>query len=91
MSRHTPSPHSPYVFWHSNAARYTNFAGLFRGIARRAKVDCRCHDLRHHFANTFAQRVGDLAALQATLGHKAITMTMRYSHLATEHLHAAMN
>lgn len=56
----------------------------------RAKVKCRCHDLRHHFASEFAQRTGDLAALQAILGHKAIAMTMRYSHLVTEHLHRAM-
>ncbi len=90
----TGTPRHPtcvYVFWHGEGVRYTNFAGLFRGIARRAKVPFRCHDLRHHFASTFAQRVGDLAALQAILGHKTIAMTMRYSHLMTEHLHAAMN
>lgn len=50
----------------------------------------RCHDLRHHFASEFAQRTGDIAALQRILGHKTIAMTMRYSHLMTEHLHSAM-
>jgi integrase/recombinase XerD len=82
---------SPYVFWHGAGDRYTCFAGRFRQIARRAGVPFRCHDLRHHFASLFAQRTGDLAALQAILGHKTITMTMRYSHLMTEHLHRAMN
>jgi integrase/recombinase XerD len=82
---------SPAVFWHDDGRRYTNFAGVFRKIARRAGVACRCHDLRHHFASLFAQRTGDLAALQAILGHKTIAMTMRYSHLMTEHLHRAMN
>jgi integrase/recombinase XerD len=80
-----------WVFWHDDGQRYTNFAGVFRKIARRAGVPFRCHDLRHHFASLFAQRTGDLPALQAILGHKTVTMTMRYSHLMTEHLHRAMN
>lgn len=50
-----------------------------------------CPDLRHHFASLFAQRTGNLAALQANLGHKTVAMTMRYSHLMTEHLHLAMS
>jgi integrase len=64
---------------------------VFRKIAQRAGVPFRCHDLRHHFASLFAQRTGDLAALQAILGHKTVAMTMRYSHLMTENLHRAMN
>jgi integrase/recombinase XerD len=83
-------PTSAYVFWHGDGARYTNFSGAYRKIAARAKVPFRCHDLRHHFASEFAQKVGDLAALQAILGHKTITMTMRYSHVITDHLHRAM-
>lgn len=38
----------------------------------------------------FLQQTGDLAALQRILGHRTITMTMRYSHLLTDHLHVAM-
>ena len=64
--------------------------GTFRKIAAWAGVPFRCHDLRHHFASEFAQRTGDIAALQAILGHKTISMTMRYSHLVTGHLHRAM-
>ena len=82
---------SPFVFWRGDGDRYTTFSGSFRKIAARAGVPFRCHDLRHHFASEFAQRTGDIAALQAILGHKAIAMTMRYSHLVTEHLHRAMN
>jgi integrase len=33
---------------------------------------------------------GDLAALQAILGHRTVAMTMRYSHLVTDHLHRAI-
>jgi integrase/recombinase XerD len=82
---------APFVFWHGDGVRYTCFAGRFRKFARRAGGPFRCHDLRHHFASLFAQRTGDLPALQAILGHKTIAMTMRYSHLMTEHLHRAMN
>jgi integrase len=33
---------------------------------------------------------GDLAVLQAILGHRSIMMTMRYAHLLTENLHAGV-
>ena len=46
--------------------------------------------LRHRFASVFLQRTGDLAALQAILGHRSITMTMRYAHMITDHLHRAV-
>jgi integrase len=61
---------SPYVFWRHDGQRHTTFANSFVGIARRAGVPFRCHDLRHHFASTFLQATGDIAALQAILGHK---------------------
>ena len=59
-------------------------------IARRAKVPWRCHDLRHRFASVFLQETGDLAALQAILGHRHIAMTLKYAHLNTAHLHRAI-
>ena len=81
---------SPFVFWHADGARYTSFSGAFRKIAARAGVPSRCHDPRHHFASEFARQTGDIAAFQSILGHKTIAITMRYSHLMTEHLHRAM-
>lgn len=81
---------SAFVFWHGDGERYTSFSGAFRKIAKRAGVPFRCHDLRHHFASEFLMATGDIAALRAILGHKTIAMTMRYSHLMTEHLHRAM-
>lgn len=86
-SRH---PTSPFVFWHSNGERYRQFSGHFRRLAKRVGFHYRCHDLRHRFASVFLQATGDIAALQAVLGHKTIEMTMRYSHLLTEHLHEAV-
>jgi integrase len=42
------------------------------------------HDCRHHFASWFVMRGGSLQALKE--GHRDITMTLRYAHLAPEHL-----
>ena len=84
-------PTSPSVFWHGqDGDRYRRFANLFVVAARKANFPYRCHDLRHHFASEFLTATGDIGALQRILGHKTIAMTMRYSHLATKHLHRAM-
>jgi integrase len=44
------------------------------------------HDCRDQFASWFVMRGGSLPALQAILGHATLAMTMRYAHLAPEHL-----
>jgi integrase len=81
---------SAYVFWRGGGERHTQFANRYRQIARRAGVPFRCHDLRHKFASEFVQRTGDLAALQAILGHRIVAVTMRYAHVMTEPLHRAI-
>jgi integrase len=52
--------------------------------------DLRFHDLRHTFASWLVQRGRTLREVQEALGHQTITMTMRYSHLAPDHLRAAV-
>jgi len=52
--------------------------------------DLRFHDLRHTFASWLVQRGRTLKEVQEALGHQTITMTMRYSHLAPDHLRAAV-
>jgi integrase len=47
--------------------------------------DVTFHDLRHTFASHFIMRGGRLKELQEILGHKNISMTMRYAHLSQEH------
>ena len=42
--------------------------------------------MRHHFASWFAMRGGSLQALKEILGHQDIKMTLRYAHLAPDHL-----
>ncbi len=52
--------------------------------------DCVFHDCWHHFASCFVVRGGSLRALQEILGHADLKMTLRYAHLAPEHLRQEM-
>ncbi|WP_374334465.1 tyrosine-type recombinase/integrase [Leeia sp.] len=47
------------------------------------------HVLRHTFASHFMMNGGNILTLQRILGHASLTMTMRYAHLAPEHLQEA--
>lgn len=44
------------------------------------------HVLRHSFASHFMMGGGNILVLQRALGHANLTMTMRYAHLAPDHL-----
>jgi integrase len=44
------------------------------------------HVLRHTFASHFMRNGGNILALQKILGHQSLTMTMRYAHVAPDHL-----
>ena len=49
------------------------------------------HVLRHTFASHFIMNGGNILVLQRILGHSSLTMTMRYAHLAPDHLQEAKN
>lgn len=44
------------------------------------------HVLRHTFASHFMMNEGNILVLQRALGHASLQMTMRYAHLAPDHL-----
>ncbi len=48
------------------------------------------HSLRHTFASHFIQNGGNIVTLQRILGHSSLAMTMRYAHLAPDHLQDAV-
>lgn len=47
------------------------------------------HVLRHTFASHFIMNGGNILTLQKILGHTSLAMTMRYAHLAPDHLQDA--
>ncbi len=47
------------------------------------------HVLRHTFASHFMINGGNILVLQKLLGHGSLAMTMRYAHLAPDHLQEA--
>ncbi|OMW52054.1 hypothetical protein AQ810_10135 [Burkholderia pseudomallei] len=47
------------------------------------------HVLRQTFASHFMMNGGNILTLQRILGHSSLQMTMRYSHLAPDHLKEA--
>lgn len=48
------------------------------------------HVLRHTFASHFVMNGGNILTLQKILGHSSLAMTMRYAHLAPDHLQDAI-
>jgi integrase len=73
------------------SCKWNSFRSAWEAALAAAGIEgFRFHDLRHTFASWLVQRGRTLKEVQEALGHQTITMTMRYSHLAPEHLRAAV-
>lgn len=82
---------SPYVFTFQGKP-ISDIKNAFNAAVKRAGIeDFRFHDLRHTFASHLIMRGGTLKDVQELLGHKSMTMTLRYAHLSQEHKKAAVN
>jgi len=77
----------PYVFYdYTEGKPYLNVQRSFVTACKNAKIrDFRFHDLRHTFASQLVMAGIDLTTIRELLGHKTLTMTLRYAHLAPSH------
>ncbi|MFC1607133.1 tyrosine-type recombinase/integrase [Candidatus Latescibacterota bacterium] len=77
---------TPYVFFDNNGRPFKDVKGSFASALSRAKItDFRFHDLRHTFASHLVMVGVDIKSVQELLGHKTLTMTLRYAHLGADH------
>lgn len=84
---------TPYLFYDpSNGKPFQSVKRSFNTALRKAKIrDFTFHDLRHCFASHLVMAGVDLTTVKELLGHKHITMTLRYAHLAPSHKVNAVN
>ena len=77
----------PYVFYDSITGKpFQDVKRSFKTALRRAGIgDFRFHDMRHTFASHLVMAGVDLVTVKELLGHKTLTMTLRYAHLAPSH------
>lgn len=84
-------PPSDSVFCSRDGLPYKSYRTAFATACRNAKIeDFHFHDCRHSFASKLIMRGVDLVTVKELLGHKNITMTLRYSHLSHEHKQRAV-
>lgn len=89
-----PSSYEPDACVFPSSEEWTPLAYIrkaWTGVLDAALVKAfRFHDLRHTFASNLVMAGVDLNTVRELLGHKSITMTLRYAHLAPQHKAAAV-
>ena len=77
----------PYVLYDPGTGMpYKDIKRSFNSACGRAGIkDFHFHDLRHTFASHLVMAGKDLVVVKELLGHRTLTMTLRYAHLAPSH------
>ncbi len=82
---------SEYVFVGKDGDPYGDIKRSFHTALKKAGIrDFHFHDLRHTFASHLVMAGIDLLSVKELLGHKSLTMTLRYAHLAPGHRRKAV-
>jgi len=81
-----------HVFCNLHGRPYRSFRSAFERAVRKAGiVDFTFHDLRHTFASRLIMCGVDLPTVKELLGHRTIAMTLRYTHLSSDHKQRAVS
>jgi site-specific recombinase XerD len=81
-----------WVFSSASGEKLKSFRNGLDAALQRAGIrkHIRPHDLRHSFASHLVMKGVDLRTVAQLLGHRDLRVTMRYTHLAPDHLRAAI-
>jgi integrase len=84
-------PHDGRIFLSRYGRDLSNPRKWFElALAESKLTNFRWHDLRHTFISRLVMKDVNLRTVQELAGHKTISMTTRYAHLAPEHNQAAI-
>lgn len=92
LMRIEKTPESPYIFNKPGGKARCDIRKSFLQAQRKSGIlNFRLHDLRHTFASQLVMAGVDLNTVRELLGHKNIQMTLRYSHLSSDHKKRAVD
>ncbi len=84
-----PAPEA--LIFAGREGQLTRIDTAWGSLMKLAKVkNFRFHDCRHDFASRLVMAAVPLNTVRELLGHQSLEMTMRYAHLAPQHLHTAV-